>query len=123
MKFTMRRDRVIVGLGHAIEFTKDVPTYVPPELRKLVYESGGEPADANAVIDEPVKSNPGEPQDPEERREQLLEAIAALVEGGNRDDFTAAGAPHTKALTGLLGWQPTAQERDEAWLAHQADKG
>lgn len=53
MKFTMRRDRVIVGLGHAIEFTKDVPTYVPPELRKLVYESGGEPADANAVIDEP----------------------------------------------------------------------
>lgn len=123
MKFIMHRDRVITGFGHAIEFKKGEPTYVPPELRREVVEKGGEPADGSELPDDQVKKGPAEPDDPTERAEQLRTAIESLVEGGVREDFTAAGAPHTKSLTALLGWQPTAQERDEAWLAYQADKG
>lgn len=119
MKFTFQRDRTIEStLGHVLHFEKDVPQYAPPELHKLVLDSGGEP---DEDIPEEVKKTSNTPSDPTERSEALQAAMKLLVENGQREDFTGTGAPQVKALEALLGWKPDSAERDAAWLAVQAE--
>jgi hypothetical protein len=124
MKFIMHRDRTVASvLGHSIEFKKGQPTHVPPALIKQVLEVGGEPADAAELKDDPRDEKPAggkpEPGDPDEREKQILEAMELLVTENKRENFTAGGAPHNKALTALLGWAPDAKERDAVWVKFQ----
>lgn len=118
MKFIFQRDRTIVSkLGHAVHFPAKEPTYAPPALHTQVLEAGGEPADE---MEDPRTAEkpkaPNEPTDPGTRGTDVFSAIEMLVERNGREDFTAAGAPHLKALHGLLGWTPSAAERDEQWV-------
>jgi hypothetical protein len=125
MKFIMHRDRTVAStLGHAIEFKKGVPTHVPPALIRQVLEVGGEPAEE--LKEDPRDEKPAggkqEPGDPGEREQQILEAIEMLVTENKRENFTAGGVPHNKALTALLGWAPDAKERDALWTKFQQGK-
>lgn len=121
------RDRTIEStLGHVLFFQKGVPQHVPPELVKTVLDMGAEAVDDEALAEAAKVMAPAgakvEPTDPNARAEALAEAIALLVEAGKREAFTAGGAPHVKALNELLGWTPSSEERDTAWLAFQANK-
>lgn len=123
MEFTMRRTRTVASVhGHAIEFIKDKPTYVPPVMHKEILEMGGEPVDALSEDPrDPVPINGiAEPTDPLKRGEEIQTAMELLVTKNAREDFTASGAPHVKALTTVLGWKPTNGERDVQWQRFQA---
>ncbi len=48
----------------------------------------------------------------------IVDAIA-LLEPGNPEHFTNAGKPEIAALAAILGWRPTAAERDEAFARSQ----
>jgi len=120
MKFISSRDRTIASLtGHSIEFKKGVPTFVPREMHAEVLDLGCAPEeelDDSGAGDKTIV----EPTDPTERQDALLVAIALMVERNSRDDFGANGAPSIKALSDTLGWKPSAEERDTAWLEYQA---
>lgn len=121
MEFVMMRDRTIASvLGHAIEFKKGVPMHVPPALYPEVLAAGGVP---KGELSEEESSAVVEPVEPHVRSEKIQLAIAALVERGKREDFTAHGAPHPKALSTELGWPVAAKERDAEWALFQADQG
>jgi hypothetical protein len=120
MKFVMLRDRTVVStLGHAIEFKKSVPTFVPPALYAEVLAQGGVPEEE---LPEEDASKVVEPAEPHVRSEKIQAAIAALVERGKREDFTANGSPHPKALSTELGWPVASKERDAEWARFQADQ-
>lgn len=113
MKFTLARDRVIVTPhGHSIEFKKGVPTYVPPVCYEDVQAAGAVPEEE---LPEPEVKVGAEPQDPAERKLMLQAALEQVVKGNIREQFTAGGAPHTKALSNILGWTVSNRERDLAW--------
>jgi hypothetical protein len=44
-------------------------------------------------------------------------AMEDMVKENLRDDFTANGHPHMRALKRRLGWAASDVERDEAWAA------
>lgn len=118
--FVTTRDRMHVSLlGHAIEFKKGVPQFVPPALHKEVSEFA-DPVDPLPEEDEAVKLPAGPPEDSEKREADVLAAMDMIATRNAREDFTAAGAPHLKALAGLLGWAPDAKERDLMWIRFQA---
>lgn len=113
MKFTMQRDRVVASTtGHAVAFKKGVPTYVPPEMHSEVLEMGAEP---ETEIPETQKPAGAAPVDPGERRALIAKAMEDIVLANNRDDFTAAGSPHNKAVSLKVGFQVDARERDKVW--------
>lgn len=119
MKFISSRDRTITSLtGHAIEFKKGVPTFVPREMHAEVLELGCVPEEELPDSGEGDKTLV-EPTDPTDRQNALLAVIAVMVERNSRDDFGANGAPSIKALSDALGWKPSAEERDTAWLEYQ----
>jgi hypothetical protein len=120
MEFMMLRDRMVTSVfGHSIEFKKGVPTHVPPALYAEVLAAGGVPKEE---LPEEDASKVVEPSDPHVRSEKIQVAIAALVERGKREDFTANGSPHPKALSVELGWPVASKERDAEWARFQADR-
>lgn len=119
MNFILNRNYTHASkLGHAIEFEKDVPTHVPPALYAEVQAIGALPEEE---LPEPASKLPGEPEG-EKRNEDMLAAIAALVERNTRTDFGANGIPTLQALTSVLGWKPSATEARQMWARFQADK-
>ena len=118
MNFTLGRDRTIISLhGHCIEFKKGVPTHVPPEAHREVLAVGAIPeAD---LPDDAARVVTSEPADPGERIEMLQTAFEAIIKRGRREDFTATGVPHAKALLAELGWAVGNKERDQQWVAFQ----
>ncbi len=117
MKFVFNRDRTIASVfGHVIHFPKGVPTHVPPEMHKEVFQAGGVP-EGDVDLDEPAAPQGAvEPVDPTERERLMFAAFEKLVLRNRRDDFTASGAPHPKALARELGWMVQNKERDLAWV-------
>lgn len=107
--------------GHAIEFEKDKPTWVPPHLHREVSDFADpvDTADAPPEDDGKVVGT-NEPTDPEQREGDMLAAMELLTTRNARGDFTAAGAPHMAALAQILGWKPEAKERDAVWVKFQA---
>lgn len=113
MKFTLNRNHVLATTsGHSIEFVKDQPTHVPPHLYREVQAIGALPEED--LPEEPV-SEDAAPTDPQERAKAIQDAMVEIVERGVREDFTATGAPHTRALSRILGWNVSSQERDIQW--------
>ena len=82
-----------------------------------VLDLGCAPEEEQAAGEDPKPAV--EPTDPTDRQNALLGAIAVMVERNARDDFGANGAPSIKALNDALGWKPSAEERDTAWLEYQ----
>jgi len=117
MKFVMHRNRTIVSTsGHAIEFVKGELTHVPPSMYEEVMAAGAVPEEE---LDLDPKTNPEivEPTDPSVRQQAIMEAMETVTLRGKREDFTAAGAPHAKVLSTIVGWTVHNKERDTAWVA------
>lgn len=117
MKFVMQRNRTIVSTsGHAIEFKKGELVHVPPAMYEEVMAAGAIPEEE---LDLDPKTNPEapEPTDPSVRQSAIFEAFETVTLRGKREDFTAAGAPHAKVLSQILGWTVQNKERDAAWTA------
>lgn len=122
MKFVFPRDRVVSSVyGHVIHFRKGVPTHVPPEMHREVAAVGGVPEDGAEFDFDPEPQAKGviEPTAPDERRAAIFAAFEAMVLRGKREDFTAGGQPHPKALARELGWSLSNKERDLEWVAFQ----
>lgn len=119
MKFTLHRDRVIASTcGLSVSFRKGEPTYVPPGMYQEVINAGGVPESEIPEAERPVQSS--EPGDPSEREMMILMAMEQIVKANKREQFTAGGAPHGKALQQILGWSVPNQERDKLWVKCQA---
>lgn len=117
MNFIFHRDKVVASTsGHVIGFKKGEPTHVPPEAVKDVISAGGIPEDEDFDPDEKPEG-PVEPTDPIERQKAIFAAFETIVKRGRREDSTAGGTPHQKALAAELGWPVPAKERDAAWVA------
>lgn len=115
MNFIMMRDRVVSSVtGHSVSFKKGVATHVPPEMYAEVMAVGAVPEE-ELPEEEPAKG-PVEPTDPVEREEAVMAAFTTLVTRNVREDFTAGGAPHAKALQRELGWTLHNKERDILWV-------
>lgn len=118
MNFTMQRDRIVVSMsGRAIEFIKGVPTHVPQQCWAEVQAQGAVPEED---IPEPDKKGAEAPQGAE-RAAAIAKAIEHMVLRGERNDFTASGAPQAGALSLECGFTVDAKERDEAWTLAQND--
>lgn len=119
MKFTFGRTRTVASrFGHVITFVKDVPTHVPPEMYQEVLAVGGIP-ETEIDLDPPKKEGPQEPVDPTERQAAIFAVYEAMVLRNKREEFTAGGTPHLKAVARHLGWTITDKERDLSWAAFQ----
>lgn len=118
MKFVFQRDRTISSVfGHSIFFPKGVPTHVPPAMHREVLAVGGLP-EGELDLDAPAPA-PGvtEPVTPDAREAALFAAFKAMALRNKREEFTAGGLPHLKALSKELGWEFTnSKERDQAWV-------
>jgi len=113
MKFVMNRDRVVVTrLGRSFEFKKNEPLHVPPMCWAEVQAAGAAPEE-----DLPEDSAKSTVPTGEARTAAITEAMKAMVVEGVREHFTAAGAPHTTALSQKLGFAVDAKERDAVWTA------
>lgn len=117
MKFVLNRNRVIASVcGLSVEFVKGEPTHVPPAMYAEVVAAGGV---SEEEIDLEPKGNDeaAEPVDPTVRQADIFKAFETITLRGRREDFTAAGAPHAKAVSTVLGWTLQNKERDTAWTA------
>lgn len=118
MKFVFPRDRTISSVfGHSIFFPKGTPVHVPPEMHREVLAVGGVP-ESELDLDPPTpKNGVPEPVTPDEREAALFTAFKAMALRNKREEFTAGGLPHLKALSKELGWEITSsKERDQAWV-------
>lgn len=114
MKFTLNRTRTLASLvGVAIEFVKDVPTHVPPEMYAEVMAAGATPVEEITDAPEVVPSR--EPADTAARKAEIFTAFEMLALRNERGDFTAGGAPRDNVLESILGWKLSGKERDMLW--------
>lgn len=113
MRFVLHKNKTVTHtLGHSIEFKKGELVHVPKEMWDAVQAVGAIP-ESELPDDEIVKHD--EPTDPNERKEQVFAAFAALVEKNERESFTGNGAPHGKAVANITGFAIDAKERDALW--------
>lgn len=118
MNFVLNRDKTVSTLsGHIIEFKKGAPTYVPRACWEAVQAVGAVPEEE--LPEEPKVDNP-EPTDADKRRDVIMDAMEQIVLRNRREDFTATGAPHARALKELLGFTVQNKERDTLWDKVQA---
>lgn len=115
MKFVMQRNRTIASTsGHAVQFVKGEPTYVPPPMYAEVMAAGAIPEE-EIDLDPPQAGASVEPTDPITRRKAVFDAFEKILLRAQREDFAASGAPHAKAASLLLGWTLGNKERDTLW--------
>jgi len=117
-----RNYTLISTMGYSIHFEKDVPTLVPPAIRREALAIGALPADGeepNVLKDD---NKPQEPTDPAERNEAIMKAVLAMVEQNQREDFTAAGAPKKEAVEKLVGFKVDKREVAAVWQEYHEQK-
>lgn len=127
MKFTLSRNLTVASVsGHAVEFKKGVATYVPKSMHHEVLALGATPADASVddvEFDDQAKGpETTVPHDPAERSEMIKMALADIKTRNVRDEFTATGKPKAKFVTTALGFEVSAREIEEQWLALLGDE-
>ena len=127
MKFSMNRNITLASVsGHSVEFKKGVPTYVPKSMHHEVLAQGGQPVDATVdeveFDDQSKGPDTTAPHDPAERGEMLKMTLADIKATNNRDDFTATGKPKAKVVSTALGFEVSAREIEEQWLALLGDE-
>ena len=122
-EFVLNRNYTLRSLtGHSVQFKKGVPTFVPPGTMREVVSLGAERVDGPtepAVDDDTVKL-PTEPTG-EDRAKLILDLFTKLIERNAREDFTAQGAPHVKAIKEHLNFKVDNKERDLLWARYQTE--
>ena len=122
MKFVMHRNRTIVSTsGHAIEFVKGELTHVPPAMYEEVMAAGAVPEE-ELDLEPKSPDEVVEPMDPKTRQAAIFAAFEKVTLRGQREDFTAAGSPHAKVLSQVLGWTIQNKERDAVWTAFKTQE-
>jgi hypothetical protein len=113
----MQRDKVVHCLsGHSIAFKKGEPAYVPPPAIAECMAVGAVP-----IEDLPVEQEDAAVKvvtDPAERKKLILEAFETLRKRDQRGDFDAAGKPHAKAVTAIVGFTVETKERNTVWTEY-----
>lgn len=121
MNFVLHKDKTVpTASGHTIAFTKNVPTYVPPECYNAVIAIGAIPEDE---IEEPEALKTTEPEDPAARKAAVFKVFDDVVTRNRREDFGAGGSPNGKVVNDELGWPLSAKDRATLWSDYKAEKG
>lgn len=122
--FVLNRDyRYISPLGHTVQFAKDEPVYVPPELHRLVQTFGALPTEdgVESVLGE--EKAPAPEITPEQRREQIIAAFRVLEDRNEREDFTGQGIPSVAAMRELIpAFKVEKKEVEGVWREYVESK-
>lgn len=118
--FVSQRDITITStLGYSIEFKKGEPTHVPRAMHAEVLDKGivaADPVDAEQVTEAAApRKILVAPEDGDERKAQVDDAIRAIVKRNSSKDFSASGIPSAAAVTGMVGWKAEPSEIRESW--------
>ena len=117
MKFVMNRNVTIASTtGHSVVFVKGEPTYVPPAMHKEVAGQGAVPIDGEVSFEEIVIED-NTPTNADERAEMIKLVLADMKERNVSEEFTAAGSPKVKVVSGLTGFPVEAAEITDLWNA------
>jgi hypothetical protein len=113
MKFTLNRNKTVASiLGHAVEFKKGVPTFVPQALWPEVQAIGAMPEED--IPDEPAADSK-EPADALARKQKIFEGFEKIVFKAERESFSGTGVPHVRSLIDVIGFAIDGKERDTLW--------
>ena len=117
MKFVLQRTRTLTSLmGHSIAFVKGVQTEVPDSMYHEAIGIGAVPE--TELVEDPAVHRI--PTDGNVRQADIMKAFEQIMLRTDREDFTAAGTPHPRAVSKLVGYSVSAKERDDAWAVFQA---
>jgi len=122
-EFVLNRKFVLRSLtGHTVAFEKGVPVFVPDAIIKEVIAIGGERIDAKQ--DEGFEEAKKKLEDPtgDERKAQVFKVFDEILATNSREDFTAQGAPHIKAIKERVGFTVDNKERDLLWAEYRIKK-
>lgn len=124
--FKYYRDRVFsTTSGHIIAFKKDEETWVPPDAVSYVMSAGAVPVDESFVPPEDentTTADNGEQLSPDERRAKITEAYDFMISRNDRDDFTAGGKPHPRAVSKIVGFTVESKENNLVWQSFVEEK-
>lgn len=123
-EFVLNRNATIISkLGFTIHFDKGIPASVPniciPEVLAIGAERVDAPQDAGMEDAKVVAADPIGA----EREALLFACFDDIVATNKREDFTAQGVPHVKAIKVMLGFTVDNKERDKAWADYRIKKG
>ena len=123
-EFVLNRNHTVISvMGFTIRFEKGIPTVVPKICIPEVLAIGAERVDApqGSGLDEA----PPPPEDPTgyERLQLLHACFDEIVAGNKREDFTAQGVPHVRAIKLMVGFTVDNKERDKVWADYKIMKG
>lgn len=78
---------------------------------------------ARGCLPEGIDRAPQEPAQAFDKMAAIIEAMHKMVDEGNEADFTGDGKPKTDAVSKLVGFTVSRDERDTAWEAVVDDGG
>lgn len=112
-EFVLNRTYNLIGKGHNIKFTKGVPTYVPPELRREAVGIGAEAIGEKIDVLGP-EDVPEVQLTHDDRLKLFFSAFETLIARNDREDFGGDGKPSVPALKKILSFSFDRKERDAA---------
>lgn len=72
---------------------------------------------ARGCMPDGIERAPNEPEQAFDKMASIIEAMHKMVDAGNEADFTGDGKPKTDAVSKLVGFTVSRDERDTAWDA------
>ncbi len=106
--------------GRVIDFKKGEPAWVPPMCVVEAVAIGAEQVGGKAEVLPAEAAVPAE-LTADERQAAVFAAFKTMIGRNVRSDFTAAGLPHTAAVSKLAGFEIEAKERDALWQKHRTE--
>lgn len=98
-----------------ISLTSGHTAVIPPEgveLDKMFHRE----AIANGALTESLLGEKSEPADPQfDRKQVIVDAMNAMLDGGSEDDFTNDGRPDLRRLNARVGFTVSRSEADAIW--------
>lgn len=121
---TLNRNHTMVTTkGHVIAFVKDEPTFVPPTVFQDAIAIGAIPHDGSDPDVLKAELQEAAPMTLEEREAAIMGTFEGLIERNERETFTAAGHPHFKAVSDLVGFKVQGKEVNVVWQKYNDAKG
>ena len=121
-EFVLNRNHLMITrAGFTVHFKKGEPTFVPTPVIKDAIAIGATRIDAEQGAEFDVTPAPPEPT-AQEREETLVSCMRSMAEKNIREDFTAQGVPHLKAVEKYTGIVISGRERDALWDTYRAQE-
>lgn len=131
--FVSNRDVIVrsAKYGRSYSFKKGEPrTDVIPQMHQELLNLGimpvdgqGKPAVAEVTVEEPVATKKilFPPDDGDQRKSEIYEAIKLIVERNDPADFSGGGQPKAAAVTQITGWRCDSKDVGEVWKEHREE--